>query len=537
MAKGGGFAGAAAAGIMGYIKGMQLQQGMDRDAEDRAAREEERNYQRGERARAQDERRQLADAARPVTVEQGAGGVTLPATADNRDVGQPDGPSIDNGQLQAGYRVGGVAHATQAGAEKAAADANSADGVAARQVSVLRALGRPTEAAQLESANLQGKAAKFTLDREQEKWANEKFDQRLGQIGTAGELAEHASTLTGKDVSVVTSQDGKKAQLVYLNDKGEQVKYGSEFDNSAEGVSRQAVGMSKSMGMAQKVAALQHFAQFDEQKKQNEWSRKHGDDTLAATERHYRATEGQAASSLGLQRESLQLQRDKFDADLKNDPTRNMPGGTKLVVGSLRDTIKMYDSAISKAMAEGTWDPKSPGATDLLAKRNQSQRKLEELAGPYMGKDGTTPAAGAKPSYDQLMNNGGQPATRNPVPGPAPAPAPAGRVITAAQQAPTAVSAAPAAPAAPARDPLLAALNPSGNASLDALAQQRAAPLREAADALRAAQAEVVGAAQGGGNVGQATARAQAALDAIDKLTADMEPGMAKRVRQAAGLM
>jgi hypothetical protein len=154
-----------------------------------------------------------------------------------------------------------------------------------------------------------------------------------------------------------------------------------------------------------------------------------------------------------------------------------------------------------------------------------------------MGKDGAAPAAGAKPSYDQLMNNGGQPATRNPVPGPAPAPAPAGRVITAAQQAPTAVSAAPAAPAAPARDPLLAALNPSGNASLDALAQQRAAPLREAADALRSAQAEVVSAAQGGGNVGQATARAQAALDAIDKLTADMEPGMAKRVRQAAGLM
>lgn len=551
-------------GILAFIAGA----GSSALAQTQRMREEERADKADKRAqeshdvlmtkanREEGERRQMADAGRTVSVQQGAGGVTLPADADNRDVGQPDGPSIDNGQLKAGYRVGSTSYGTEADANAAATAYNSPDAIDARQGAVLRAAGRPMEAKQLESAGLQAKTAKFTLDRETQKWADEQFDQRLAQIGNADDLAQHVAAVAGKQVSVVKTPDGKKAQLVYTNDKGEQVKYGSEFDNTAEGIQRAVVPLSKSMSASQKITALQHFQTFDESRRHNQANERHADETLAETKRHNPVMEGQGAAhirlqgqSIGISQGQLDLAKQKHEDDLKNDPTRVLPPATKMYVAGLDKSIGTIDAAIAAAMSRNEWDPNSANATALLAQRNQAQRERSRLLQPYMvGADGKPAAPGGKPSYEAAIGGAGTPAAGKTAPGAAPPAAtmpPPGRVAAAVQQTP-----APVAPPAgagpgiapaqqPAADPLAAALNPSGNASLGAALQQRVPAIRAAGDAIAQAQAEVVQAAksQNPQAVTDATQKAAAALRTFDQLTGDMEPGMQKAVRQAVGLM
>jgi hypothetical protein len=494
-----------ASAINGYLRGMQIKHGMDKDASDQQFQSEQRDAWRADRDRAESERRALVDAAAPANVEEGAGGFTKPASADNRDVGQPGDVGVENGGLIKGVTVNGQAAPDAKTAGLSAASYNAPEAVAQRQASAYRRIGKPVEAAQLENATLQGQKAKFELSKEQQQYVDEQFDKKIATITSPQQLAQVVSgspLVQGRQVDVVMSADGKKAQLVSKTDDGMQVKIGEEFDADKNGVGKAIIGWSQSMKPAEKVAGLMHIAQFEEGQRQFQERQKMEESHFQTNKGLQQQQIGISAAHLGIARDELKLHERKLDEDLKNDPARNLPGAVKMSVAGLDKTLSGIDAAITKAQAEGQWDPKAAGAKDLLARQAQLQNRRQQLLKPYIGGDAATPGAG-----DYMGYRSAQPATPT---GKAIANAPPGSVSlqpggsytsTAAGGLPAPpaaapAAAAPAAPAGPQRDPFVAMLNASGNPSLDSVVAPKAEALRGAAVELKKAQQQFLAAAQ-----------------------------------------
>lgn len=102
-----------------------------------------------------------------------------------------------------------------------------------------------------------------------------------------------------------------------------------------------------------------------------------------------------------------------------------------------------------------------------------------------------------------------------------------------------AASAAAAPAAAPAADPVLQALGATGNNSVSSIVAQQVPALRAAADGIRAAQQQVVQAAQSQNPAGvqQATQAVSAAAAKLDSLLKDMNPPQAQAVKKALGVV
>lgn len=151
----------------GYL-GAQRQTKMDQEREeDRSMRRAEHDARMGEVQEQKNLRVSLADAARPATVEEGAGGAIRPASMDDRDVGGADTQGMPNGGLSlASYRVKDKAFDTKPAAEAEVAAYNAPDARRARQVEALDAAGKPAEAMTLANATAvqRQNQAKFTQE-------------------------------------------------------------------------------------------------------------------------------------------------------------------------------------------------------------------------------------------------------------------------------------------------------------------------------------------------------------------------------------
>lgn len=156
-----------AAGLNGYMEGDRAKTDRAEQKEKREAEKEERQLRLADVRREAGTRQALVDAARPVAVQEGAGGMIKPDSMDNRDVGLPENAELPNGGLSlANYSVGGKTFTDRAPADAAAAGLNAPDAVATRQAQALRAGGKPMEALSLDNAVTTQKqaAAKFTAD-------------------------------------------------------------------------------------------------------------------------------------------------------------------------------------------------------------------------------------------------------------------------------------------------------------------------------------------------------------------------------------
>jgi hypothetical protein len=93
--------------------------------------------------------------------------------------------------------------------------------------------------------------------------------------------------------------------------------------------------------------------------------------------------------------------------------------------------------------------------------------------------------------------------------------------------------------AAPAADPLLTAMGAEGGSAIAQMQAAKAPQLRAAADAIRAAQAEVVQAGKSGQQaaVQAAMAKVQAASNALNMLLKDMNPPQAEAIKRALGVV
>lgn len=178
----------AAAG--GYVKGDQMLQQDERDKQDREIRLADANWNARQRAKADSLDVSLANAARPVTVDAGAGGMIRPDTMDNRDVGQPDTLDQPNGGLMlSSYRVGAKPYASAAEAQTAADAANAPAAVSLRLADAYRGAGKPTEALTLQNAQLSQDRGQFTFTKEQQ--------ERARQLQEEGAFDTAKATRTG----------------------------------------------------------------------------------------------------------------------------------------------------------------------------------------------------------------------------------------------------------------------------------------------------------------------------------------------------
>jgi hypothetical protein len=199
------------------------------------------------------------------------------------------------------------------------------------------------------------------------------------------------------------------------------------------------------------------MATFEETKRHNQVGEKHQDAVLGETSTHNRAVEENAKEMVGVHRQQvgiagghlsvaqqgLALQREKFESDLKNDPTRHLPEAVKLAVKGQERTVAGIEATLNKAMLDPTADP--AGLSKLRAQLANAQQKMDDLIAPHLPKvAGAVPAAGADPmGYNKPKGAPGAPSA---------AAAPA---LTMPQRAP---APAVAPPAAPPVDPMAAKL-------------------------------------------------------------------------------
>lgn len=380
----------------GYMKGTMMDRDMKQEDEDRAARKEDREYVRKIRAREESDRATLAAAGAEPDV--GAGGMTKPVTADNRDVGQPGEPGAADGGLTPGVTAGGKQYATR--------DAAMArDAITERTAAAYRKIGKPAEAIQLENSAVAVKAAKFALDKAQKQFLDEQFDKKTASITNPKDLENVLSgseLVQGRKVSSVTSPDGKSVQLVTVGDDGSQQMLGKPFSNDEAGVQKAIIAWSQSMTTGQKITAMQHLQTFEEGRRQFDETKRIQQEQFQENKRLQEKQIGISAANLGVAQGGLKLNQDKYEADLKRDPMRNVPPVVDMTVKGLDKALGTIETTITKAMADGNWDPKGAGPQELLTRQADLTRKRNALLKPYMeaandaaggGKPGATPAA------------------------------------------------------------------------------------------------------------------------------------------------
>jgi hypothetical protein len=99
---------------------------------------------------------------------------------------------------------------------------------------------------------------------------------------------------------------------------------------------------------------------------------------LEETIRHNRASEGIAGANLDIARQEAARKQQVFEQENK------LPDPVKRSYAVLEAQAKSLDSAMYKAMAEGSWRPGAPGAEKLIADRTAVSLRMNKLLDPYM---------------------------------------------------------------------------------------------------------------------------------------------------------
>ena len=99
---------------------------------------------------------------------------------------------------------------------------------------------------------------------------------------------------------------------------------------------------------------------------------------LEETIRHNRASEGIAGANLDIARQEAARKQQVFEQENK------LPDPVKRSYAVLEAQAKSLDSAMYKAMAEGSWQPGTPGAEKLIADRTAVSLRMNKLLDPYM---------------------------------------------------------------------------------------------------------------------------------------------------------
>ena len=306
MASAGKAALAFATGFGGGYMGAKRQAEQDEERrQDRAAAKEERDLRMRQLRREEDAQIALANASRPVTMEEGAGGMIRPASADDRDVGLADGPALQQG----GFRVDGKTYADRQQADVALARANAPEAVRGRQVAALNAAGKPVEAIGLQNAATGAQLNEMQLA--QQKFARDAAQAIMGGgwDGAAKFMSE--SKADGNQYQV--RPDGKgNVTVVQVNPQTGEARPVRTYQDSDAG---RMSAFNDLLAAVNPQATMQHYRWTQEQERRG----KEFDETkafqreqLASQQAYQKAQLANSAASIGLQRENLEENRKMF---------------------------------------------------------------------------------------------------------------------------------------------------------------------------------------------------------------------------------
>ena len=231
-----------AAGLAtGLADGYRRNQELAARDEDRKMRKDEHDVRMADVEEKRQDKIALKNALQPVTMEEGAGGMTKAPAMDNRDVGLPENAALPNGGLQeGGFQVQGKSFTERAPAEIALKQANSPEAKAGRVATALESRGKPTEAMQFQE--------------QAEKFANSRFQGQLrtamqgGHEGLAKLVTEtEGGVFSGKKLKPVVSPDGKQVTYHAIGEDGREVPTKLTFANDQNGVIQAAYMLDKAV--------------------------------------------------------------------------------------------------------------------------------------------------------------------------------------------------------------------------------------------------------------------------------------------------
>lgn len=386
-----------------------------RDLDEAKYRDEQRENARKDREEQQRFKDGLKGALAPASVVQTT--ETRPDTMDNRDVGQPGEAPL----APTGFAVGGQRFTDRASADKFAAEYNSPAKQAARGVSFLRENGKLAEAQQMESGMIQTQAAQQTLARQQKQDALD--DNLRNIIGMAGRgdwagvsKAYNQSYGDGRFVDIRPAENGM-VMVRSTDQSGRYLDEGKLMDPKA--LIREAVASyDPKMWLQQQFEKENREAKAKAEAERN----KVLDDRWLL---EFDLKKKESAANAGLK--SIQAEAARLDLQIKGAETR-MPPGVRAQADALRENLKIAQSALAKAQAEGTFVPESAGAQALLRQVGDATTQLQRLLAPYSGPAG----AGQANPFGEIKDGKGAPPPPPPPPPPVSKDAPTGQPFVSA---------------------------------------------------------------------------------------------------------
>lgn len=410
----GGWGHALAAGVNGWFRGAQIVRDNEDAEKDRKWKEERRDRQRKQDAEEDSLKADLKTAARPVNVEEGAGGMVKPPEMDNRDVGLPENANLPNqGLQQGGYQVAGQAYADRTAADAAAQKQNAPEAVNSRVAGAHRAAGQFDKAMAIESGDRQAELQKMQL-------ADQRWKRDLGTAMRGGHdgLAQLATTseagpMKGMKVQVIPSADGKTVTYGAIDADGKVAPIPGlpQFSNDQNGLIQAAWMLDRTIDPAARMAHL-------DQQNERERSQKNADRSFDQSERHFNTNAGFAAraadraDATGQRQDRLaDVQIAKANIELSDaQRSAKIPPAVKMQVESLRKEADTINTAVVKAQADGTWDANNPNAKALLERQAIVNAKISKALTPYIERDtgAADPFGLKKPQGTNAGANGGQ---------------------------------------------------------------------------------------------------------------------------------
>lgn len=319
----------------GYLDGNRQKEKDDRQAKLDQITFDDADARKADRARENADRDALRAAAAPVPVEQT----------------QLQGPPVDDATpMPSAYKVGANTFASQ-GAAQTAADTARTDRIATM----------------LDSQN-PGQASAYRNSIRQDK---------AGELALKSAVQKSNDEGTGRALSAALSGASPDQVKAIFNAQGED-KIG-DIQITPIDVDHPVLGKQKSVKITGTYAdgrplnipdALDSSFRLFSAEKQVDMLSKAGDkaETKRKDDADIKLKEAQADAIAG-----------KAAGKTDKDPFAKMPEAAKLSYANLNDQAKQIDGAITKAQAEGSWDPNSPGAKALQVRRASigiAQRKM-----------------------------------------------------------------------------------------------------------------------------------------------------------------
>lgn len=309
---------------------------------------------------AQDERRQLADAAAPVVATPELDGAGAPRMLmapgqDARDIGQPGEPGA-----VASMTVLGRGGQTPDQARRTAWMASAPEAVMQRQIAVLQRTD-PAKAAAMAASVTRQKAATVDL-------ANKEFDDGLNAAAGQGwgALIDFTNTSGASPAQHrwVPSADGKTGQVSTVLPDGSIKPTGMVFSNDAKGAMEAATMLSRTTPVTAKLAHYQSQQRLDAVDADRRADNARQDARDAEIGRHNRAMEGYTGmralgSAMGSGRKADHFDEKQWDDANKIETSfvtfADPSGGTKGIESP--ELRQRYRQKLNQLRATGDYAP------------------------------------------------------------------------------------------------------------------------------------------------------------------------------------